>query len=68
VHWTGSGRRRNLHDADEALPNLQKPATFTEWEDISADSDVMFYEGLHGGVVNGTVNVARHNPYAGAVT
>ena len=58
---TGSGRRRRyLHDADEARPYRQKPGTFTEWEDIPADSDVMFYEGLHGGVVNGTVNVARH--------
>ncbi|MFL2556980.1 MAG: hypothetical protein ACJ0US_02875 [Arenicellales bacterium] len=41
MYWTESGRRRYLHDADEALPHLQKPGTFTEWEDILADSDVI---------------------------
>ena len=33
---------------------------FTPWEEIGPGSDVLFYEGLHGAVVDGEVNVARH--------
>jgi phosphoribulokinase len=32
---------------------------FTPWEDISEGSDLLFYEGLHGGVVHGEHNVAK---------
>ena len=37
----------------------QKPGTFTPWEDIETGSDLLFYEGLHGGVVTDKVDVAR---------
>lgn len=58
---TGTGRRRKyLHDAGEAAPYKQEPGTFTPWEDLEPDTDLMFYEGLHGGVVTPEVNVARH--------
>jgi phosphoribulokinase len=57
----GGGRHRKyLHDLDEAAPYGQAPGTFTPWEDLPADTDLLFYEGLHGGVVSGAVNVARH--------
>ena len=57
---TGVGRtRKYLHDADEAAPYKQDPGTFTPWEDIGANTDLMFYEGLHGGVKTETVNIAR---------
>ena len=58
---TGSGRHRKyLHDADEAAPYGQEPGTFTAWERLESDTDLLFYEGLHGGVVTDKVNVARH--------
>jgi len=58
---TGGGRRRKyLHDAVEAAPYQQEPGTFTPWEDVPPDTDLLFYEGLHGGVVTPEVNVAMH--------
>ena len=57
----GHGRsRKYLHDADEALPYGQEPGTFTAWEEIAADSDLLFYEGLHGAIKTETVDVTRH--------
>ena len=56
----GTGQsRKYLHDADEAAPYKQDPGTFTPWEPLPA-SDLLFYEGLHGGVKTETVDVARH--------
>ena len=58
---TGKGRtRRYLHDAGEAAPYNQDPGTFTAWQDMPGDTDLLFYEGLHGGVVTDNVDVARH--------
>ncbi|MDE2358555.1 MAG: phosphoribulokinase, partial [Betaproteobacteria bacterium] len=58
---TGRGKRRKyLHDEDEAKPYAQKPGTFTAWEDLPADTDLLFYEGLHGAVVTEEANVAQH--------
>ncbi len=58
---TGRGRiRRYLHAEEEAEPWKQKPGTFTPWEDLPAGTDLLFYEGLHGGVKTDRVNVARH--------
>jgi phosphoribulokinase len=58
---TGHGRiRKYLHDEPEAARYAQKPGTFTEWEDIPPDTDLLFYEGLHGAVVTDDVDVARH--------
>jgi phosphoribulokinase len=57
----GRGRsRKYLHDPVEAAPYRQEPGTFTPWEDLPADTDMLFYEGLHGAVVTPEVNVARH--------
>jgi phosphoribulokinase len=57
----GTGRaRKYLHNAEEAAPFGQDPGTFTPWEDIKRGSDLLFYEGLHGGVVHGEINIARH--------
>jgi phosphoribulokinase len=58
---TGRGKiRRYLHDDKEAAPYNQDPGTFTEWKDIPENTDLMFYEGLHGAVITPEVNVARH--------
>ena len=59
---TGRGKRRYyLHSDEEAAPYGQKPGEFTPWEDIPEGTDLLFYEGLHGGVVTGDVNIARHS-------
>ncbi len=58
---TGNGRHRKyLHDNDEAAPYGQEPGTFTAWERFEPDTDILFYEGLHGGVVADKVNVAQY--------
>jgi phosphoribulokinase len=58
---TGGGRiRKYLHDEAEAVPFKQEPGTFTPWTDVPANTDLLFYEGLHGAVVTDTVDVARH--------
>lgn len=58
---TGSGQTRlYLHNEQEAKPWNQKPGTFTPWSPIPAGTDLLFYEGLHGGVKTDTVDVAQY--------
>ncbi len=58
---SGGGRsRKYLHNEAEAVPFGQEPGTFTQWEEIRPGTDLLFYEGLHGGVVTDKVNIARH--------
>ncbi len=57
---TGSCERRYyLHSKEEAEPFGQKPGEFTPWEAIPPGTDLLFYEGLHGGAVDGTTNIAQ---------
>jgi phosphoribulokinase len=56
----GTGRvRKYLHNAGEAAPFGQEPGTFTPWRDIEPGSQLMFYEGLHGGYADDNTNVAN---------
>ncbi|GAA6183954.1 MULTISPECIES: phosphoribulokinase [Alteromonadaceae] len=58
---TGSGQHRQyLHTFDEAVPFNQMPGTFTPWQDLPANTDLLFYEGLHGGVTTPEADVAKH--------
>lgn len=58
---TGTGKvRKYLHDDKEAEPYGQQPGTFTPWENLPDDTDMLFYEGLHGSIVTGDVDVARY--------
>jgi phosphoribulokinase len=58
---SGRGKiRRYLHNDKEAEPFKQEPGTFTDWREIPGDTDLLFYEGLHGAVVTPHVNVAQH--------
>ncbi len=36
------------------------PGTFTDWRPLPNESDLLFYEGLHGAVVTDKVNVAQY--------
>ncbi|WP_268921427.1 phosphoribulokinase [Methylotetracoccus oryzae] len=58
----GTGRRRHyIHDDEEgARFGGLKPGTFTEWEDLPPDTDLLFYEGLHGAVVTDTLNLPQY--------
>lgn len=58
---TGRGRvRKYLHDDKEAAPYDQPPGTFTPWVEVEPDTDLLFYEGLHGCMRTDEVNLARH--------
>jgi len=48
---TGGGRIRR-YISRELAPECDEPeGTFTDWEPLPENTDLLFYEGLHGGVV-----------------
>lgn len=58
---SGKGETRlYLHNDEEAAPYKQKAGTFTSWSPIASGSDLLFYEGLHGGVKSDTADVAKY--------
>ncbi len=57
----GTGMSRiYLHNEERAYLHGQKPGTFTPWQQISEKTDLLFYEGLHGGVISDDTNIAMH--------
>jgi len=64
---TGGGEKRYyLHSEDEAtehnarLGTDKTPGQFTPWEPVPEDTDLLFYEGLHGLVQTDEDDVAGH--------
>ena len=58
---TGSGRTRHyVHDEAESDRYGVAPGNFTEWEPLPADTDLLFYEGLHGAINTEQGNVAQY--------
>ena len=58
---SGTGMTRHyVHDDEEAKLYAGRPGTFTDWSALPDNSDLLFYEGLHGAVVTDKVNVAQH--------
>lgn len=56
---TGTGMRRSyVHNEEEAARHGCQPGTFTDWEPIPSDTDLLSYEGLHGGVVHGDIDLS----------
>lgn len=56
---TGKGQTRHyVHDVEEAERFGADPGKFTPWADFQDASDLLFYEGLHGAVVNDDINLA----------
>ena len=53
-------QRYYLHSNEEGLPFGQKAGEFTPWKEAGKGSDLLFYEGLHGGVVDGDIDVAKY--------
>lgn len=57
----GCGKfRYYVHDDREASLHGTPPGTFTDWQDVAPNSDVLLYEGLHGAYVGGTVNLPQY--------
>lgn len=58
---SGTGKvRKYLHDAEEAAPFGQEAGTFTPWADVEPGTDLLFYEGLHGGYRDAQTDIAKH--------
>lgn len=58
---TGTGKYRYyLHTANQANKYNQAPGTFTPWQDMDSDSDLLLYRGLHGAVVTEDINIAQY--------
>jgi phosphoribulokinase len=56
---SGHGRMRHyIHSEEEERIFGGPPGTFTEWQDLPENTDLMLYEGLHGALVTHTINVA----------
>ncbi len=59
---SGTGEKRiYLHNEEEAIPypGLSQ-GEFTDWHPIQECSDLLFYEGLHGGLVTENIDVAQY--------
>jgi phosphoribulokinase len=64
---TGAGKKRYYIHSDEEAAALNarlgtnlKPGEFTPWEDMPANTDLLFYEGLHGLVKTDKVDMPKH--------
>jgi phosphoribulokinase len=58
---SGTGTTRHYaHDEEESELYGVPAGTFTAWEELPENSDLLFYEGLHGAVVTDKVNVAQY--------
>ncbi len=54
-------RRYYLHSDEEAIPYAPlTPGQFTDWENIPSGTDLLFYEGLHGGAKDADSDVSKH--------
>ena len=57
----GSGKRRYyVHTTKESKRLESKPGSFTEWQPLPRDTDLLFYEGLHGASADDKIDVAKH--------
>lgn len=58
---TGTGKRRYyVHNEVSAVFHNSPAGTLTPWEPLPENTDLLFYEGLHGGLVTDDVNIATH--------
>lgn len=58
---TGTGRTRHyIHTEEDGARYGGAPGTFTDWQPLDAETDLLFYEGLHGALVADGHDLARH--------
>ncbi|HCU88440.1 MAG TPA: phosphoribulokinase [Gammaproteobacteria bacterium] len=57
----GTGKQRSyVHTEEEAERHGSPPGTFTDWQPLMPECDLLFYEGLHGGLITKDANIAKH--------
>jgi phosphoribulokinase len=56
IHSEAEAKEHNQHFGRNDLV----PGTFTPWELIESDSDLLFYEGLHGLAAGGKIDMAKY--------
>ncbi len=57
----GGTYRHYIHAEDKQMIEAgYRVGTFTEWEPLPYGTDLLFYEGLHGGLVTPEHDIARH--------
>jgi len=57
----GTGKRRYyIHNDEEANRHGHPPGSLTPWEPLPEGTDLLFYEGLHGGIISDHADVCRH--------
>jgi phosphoribulokinase len=57
----GSGRRRHyIHSEEASIRHGLEPGSITPWEPLPEPTDLLFYEGLHGGLVTDRIDVAQY--------
>jgi len=52
--------RHYIHDDAEERALRTPIGSFTPWTEIEPDTDLLMYEGLHGAIMTGDYDVARH--------
>ncbi|MDT8895001.1 phosphoribulokinase [Halomonas sp. I1] len=53
--------RHYIHAEDKSMIEAgYQVGTFTEWQSLPSGTDLLFYEGLHGGLVTAEHDIARH--------
>jgi len=57
---SGTGETRKYLRKEEAKAIGKPPGTFSEWEPLARSTDLLFYEGLHGGVVTDQIDLATY--------
>jgi phosphoribulokinase len=57
----GTGKRRHYIHNEVTASNLgYEPGSLTPWESLPENTDLLFYEGLHGGLKTDTHNIAQY--------
>lgn len=57
----GTGRRRHyIHNEEASIRHGLEPGSITPWEPLPEPTDLLFYEGLHGGLVTDRIDVAQY--------
>lgn len=65
----GTGQYRHyLHTLNSAREFDQEPGTFTPWQDIPENIDLLVYQGLHGAFKHENINIPQQVDYAIGVT
>lgn len=58
---TGTGLYRYYLHSDEFAKEIGlEPGTFSTWQQMDPDNDLLLYRGLHGGVIDGDIDISSY--------